>query len=98
MPALLRKSVLIAFLTDSMQDETGLVSRLLLPTEHFVIQGWPVPQYVPDSVARVATLPLSKFKNFSDHEVRVGAGNGMHVASVGNVLGFMLLTVRRKVP
>ena len=58
--------------------------RVLIPMEHFIVNGLPV-------FSHHSPVPLSWVESLSGDEVRGLAGNMMHVAVVGSLLGYIVL-------
>ena len=106
-PALLRKTSIWRVVRSSRKSvPTGTIAynlkldRPMMPLEHLAVQGVPVPELLPAGHPSAANSPLTAF--FADGELCKGAlarnfaGNGMHLACVGGVLLFKLMTVSFK--
>ena len=71
--------------------------RPLLPLEHFAVQGVPVPSLCDSGTERQSNPwhRVLQDGSMTPADMRHLTGNGMHIAAVGSVLGFILMTVRR---
>ena len=106
MPTLLRKSLIwrIVMVDDVEQAAKGSCIRVdvrrgrpLMPLEHLAVQGVPLPSDV--NVATEACNPLRAVLHgghLGDADIRSLAGNAMHIAAVGSMIAFGLMTVSRR--
>ena len=82
-PALLRHSYLYDIVSE----------REILPDEHFLVQGLPVPGYVSPELA--ATFPFPRvMAELCDKQKRQLTGNGMHVHAVGSAIMWLLASIQ----
>jgi len=63
------------------------LDKLMMPQQHWVVQGWPVPRLVEEtSGAPSWPLPMNVLTEMKDTHVRSMAGNMFHMRGVGMVL------------
>jgi hypothetical protein len=58
--------------------------RLMLPIEHFLVNG--VPLFYENLPPKLQVIPVQAFETLGESEARRLAGNMMHLASVGSIL------------
>ena len=66
----------------------------IIPLQHWLIQGLPVPGLCADALSRDFLFSLI-FRNLTDANVRKAIGNMMHAAPIGAWLGFALATTTK---
>lgn len=77
------RSVVPTLLRNSMCFDTT-TGRMLLPIEHFVVNG--IPLFCDILTPELVVIPQSAFEDLSISDARQLAGNMMHLASVGCAL------------